>query len=162
MGEVGVWAAPYSSYRTEVPESWLDYNGHMHDASYLVALSDANEELFEALGLSVDYRKTTGASFYTVEYHIRYLAECSLGDVLTATTTLVNADAKRMHFYTELATQAAGIVATGESLYLHVDPAGGGVRAMPEEEHRRVQEVLAAHAELPRPAHLGKGVGESR
>lgn len=162
MGEVEGWPAPYSSYRTEVPASWLDYNGHMHDASYLIALSDANEELFEALDLSVGYRNTSGASFYTVEYHVRYLAECSLGDVLTASTTLVSADAKRMRLATELATSSRGVVATGESLYLHVDPAAGGVTALDAAAWARVQALLAAHADLPRPAYLGKGVGGAR
>jgi acyl-CoA thioesterase FadM len=152
-------SAPFSTYRTEVPAEWLDYNGHMHDASYLIALSDANEELFEALDLSADYRRDAGASFYTVEYHIRYRAECALGDVLVASTTLVSADEKRMRLYTELKHADGRLAATGESLYLHFDTAVGGVTKMPADPHQRVQELLAAHAKLPRPAHLGLGVG---
>lgn len=145
-----------------MPESWLDYNGHMHDADYLAAISTANEELFAALDLSADYRRSTGASFYTVEYHLRFLGECALGDVLRASTTLLAADAKRLHFYTELEHTDGRVVGTGESLYLHVDPLQGGVVAMPEDRAGTVADLLAAHAGLPRPAYLGAGVGAFR
>jgi acyl-CoA thioesterase FadM len=159
MGEV---ATPFAAYRTTVGPDWLDYNGHMHDASYAVALSDANEELFAALALSADYRATTGASLYTVEYHIRYLAGCSLGQSLRATTMLVSADAKKMRLYTELLHDDGRPAATGESLYVHVDAVRGFSTPLPAEAQERVQRMLAAHADLARPAHLGLGVGAAR
>ena len=159
---MGEQPAPFSTYRTVVRPEWLDYNGHMHDASYAAVLSDANEELFAALGLSADYRTASGASLYTVECHIRYLASCSLGQVLRAATTMVAADAKKVRLHTELADDAGEPVATGESLYLHVDTARRAVTAMPPDRRARVQEMLAAHAVLPRPAHLGLGVGAAR
>jgi len=152
---------PFSTYRTVVRAEWLDYNGHMHDASYAAVLSDANEELFAALGLSADYRAATGASFYTVECHIRFLASCSLGQALRASTTMVAADAKKVRLHTELLGNGEP-VATGESLYLHVDTARGVVTAMQPDRQARVQNMLAAHAALPRPAHLGLGVGAAR
>jgi acyl-CoA thioesterase FadM len=150
---------PFTGYTTTVPAEWLDYNGHMHDASYGIALSDANEELFAALGLSRDYRERTGASLYTVEYHIRYLAECSLGQALTAATFVVAAGAKKVHLYTELLREAGDLAATGESLYLHVDATLGVTTPMPVDRQDRVQAMVAAHARLPRPSHLGRGVG---
>ncbi|MDQ3616408.1 MAG: thioesterase family protein [Actinomycetota bacterium] len=153
---------PFSTYTTEVRHEWLDYNGHMHDASYGVVLSDANEELFAALDLSADYRATAGASFYTVESHIRYLAPCFLGQGLSASTILVAADARKMRLYTELLHQDGRPAATGEFFYLHVDTALGATTDMPPDQHERVQEMLAAHARLRRPAHLGLGVGADR
>ncbi len=153
---------PFSTYRTEVRTEWLDYNGHMHDASYAVVLSDANETVFAALGLSVDYRASAGASFYTVECHLRYVAECSLGDLLSASTTMVAADAKKIRLYTELIHADGRTAATGDSLYLHVDTELGATAPMPADRHRRVQDMLSAHARLERPAHLGLGVGAAR
>ncbi len=154
--------APFSSYRTEVRAEWLDYNGHMHDASYGTVLSEANEELFAAFGLSAEYRATTGAALYTVEYHIRYLAECALGQVLSAATIVVAADARRVRLYTEILDHHRRPAATGESLYLHVDSSLGRTVAMPPDRQERVQHMVAAHARLPRPAHLGLGVGAGR
>jgi acyl-CoA thioester hydrolase len=157
---MGEWPAPFSTYRTEVREEWLDYNGHMHDAFYATVLSDANEELFEALDLSEGYREAAGMAYYTVETHIRFVAECSRGDVLTAATTLVNADAKRIRLYTELSIEGGGPVANGDSLYLHVDTALGRTAPLSDARRARIDEALAAHADLPRPPHLGLGVGE--
>jgi acyl-CoA thioester hydrolase len=151
MGET---RTPFAAYSSEVRSEWLDYNGHMHDASYGIVLSDANEELFAALGLSADYRATTGASLYTIESHIRYLAESSLGQTLRATTIVVTADAKKVRLYTELLRGDGQLVATGEFLYLHVDSALGATTPMPSDRQVRVQEMLSAHADLPRPAHL--------
>jgi acyl-CoA thioesterase FadM len=156
---MGEQMGPFSAYRTTVRQEWLDYNGHMHDASYGIAFSEANEELFAALGLSEDYRASAGASLYTVEYHIRYLAECSLGQALSATTMVVSADQKRVRLYTELLHSDGTAAASAESMYLHVDTTRGVTKAIPVDRQDRLQAMQAAHAGLPRPAHLGRGVG---
>ncbi len=154
-------AAPFARYRTEVREEWIDYNGHLHDAGYANVLSEANELLFADLGLSEGYRHGTGRAMYTVESHIRYLAESNRGDVLEATSLLVSADTKRMRVHTLLSRDGTAI-ATGEYLYLHVDEAAGGVTAMPADRWAAVEELLSAHAALDRPAHLGRGIGAPR
>jgi acyl-CoA thioester hydrolase len=153
---------PFSTYRAQVRSEWVDYNGHMHDASYAIALSEANEELLAVFGLSADYRAAAGAALYTVEYHIRYVAECSLGQSLRAETTMLAADERSVQLYTELLLPDGRVAATGESLYLHVDTTLGAVTAMPWDRLERVQDMRAAHAGLPRPAHLGLGVGAAR
>jgi acyl-CoA thioester hydrolase len=150
--------AEFTAYRAQVRPDWLDYNGHLHDASYAVVLSDAHELLFESLGLSADYRASHQASMFTVETHIRFLAECSAGQTLTAATTMVEADSKRMRLHSDLYADGV-LAATGESLYLHVDTAAGRTAPLPADRQARVDAVLAEHADLPRPAHLGLGVG---
>lgn len=139
-------AEPFSAYRTRVRDEWLDYNGHLHDAAYATVLSDANEVLFEALGLSADYRRDHAASMFTVEHTIRYLAECGPGDDITASTLLVDAEPRKMRLHTELLAGDGRVVATGDSLYLHVDTALGKVTPMPEDRQRAVERLRAAHA----------------
>lgn len=151
-------SAPFARYRAVVGEEWIDYNGHLNDAGYAILLSEANEVLLADLGLSADYRAKTGRALYTVECHIRYLAECRLGDLVTATSILVSADAKRLRVHTTLARGDETAVATGEHLYLHVDDALGRVTPMPPDRWAAVEALLAAHAGLDRPAHLGKGI----
>ena len=153
---------PFAAYTSDVRAEWLDYNGHMRDASYSVVLSEANEELLAALGLSADYRAATGASLYTVEGHIRYVAECSPGDTLLARTTVVAADRKRLRLYTEILRGDGRVAVTGEFLYLHVDAVKGVTTDMPPDRCALVESVLSAHADLPRPAHLGAGIAWSR
>ena len=149
---------PFTAYREQVRAEWLDYNGHLHDASYATVLSDAHELVFESLGLSADYRTAHHASMFTVETHIRFLAECSAGQTLRAATILVAADAKRMRLHSELFADGV-LAATGESLYLHVDTTTGRTAPLPEDRQARVDAMLLAHADLPRPSHLGLGVG---
>jgi acyl-CoA thioesterase FadM len=155
-------AAPFQRYRSAVREEWIDYNGHLHDACYAIVLSEANEVLFAELELSEDYRVETGRAMYTVECHIRFLAESKRGDTLVASSILVSADPKRMRLHTLLSRDDGTPVATGEFFYLHVDESAGGVTPMPDDRWERVDGMLAAHASLERPAHLGRGIAAPR
>jgi acyl-CoA thioesterase FadM len=152
-------AGLFARYATEVREEWIDYNGHLHDAGYAIVLSEANEVLLDELGLSERYRERTRCAMYTVECHIRYLAECRRGDRLEAASFLVSADVKRMRVHTALTKPGGTLVATGEHIYLHVDDAAGRVTAMPAERWAAVDAMLAAHADLERPEYLGRGIG---
>jgi len=151
--------APLRAYRTTVRPEWTDYNGHLNDGCYAVVLSEANELLLELLGVSAEYRRTTGRAMFTVEAHLRFLAEAAQGEVLEAESLLVDADTKRLRVHTLLRSAAGRPVATGEHLYLHVDADQGQVEGFPAAVQRVVARVLAAHAGLERPAHLGLGVG---
>jgi acyl-CoA thioesterase FadM len=146
MAEAAEPARPFSEYRTRVRDEWLDYNGHLHDASYAIVLSDANEVLFEALGLSADYRRDHAASMFTVEHHLRFLSECGPGEEITASTVVADAEPRKVRLHTELFAGDGRLVATGESLYLHVDTELGKVTPMPEDRQHAVERLRAAHA----------------
>jgi acyl-CoA thioester hydrolase len=158
MAEHAVGGAPFAAYHQPVRPEWLDYNGHLNDASYSLVLSAAHELVLESLGLSADYRASHRASMFTVETHLRYLDEVSEGQVLTAATTLVEADRKRLRLHSELYADGR-LAATGECLYLHVDTVAGRSAPLPDDRWARVEAMLEAHAALPRPPHLGLGVG---
>lgn len=153
-------AAPFSGYRTAVRKEWIDYNGHLNDGCYGIVLSEANERMLAALDVSDAYRKASGRAMYTVEAHLRYLAEATLGQVLSAETMLVGADAKRLRLHTVLRHEDDRPVATGEYLYLHVHAAVGRTEPFPPEVRRVVTRVLAVHSTLERPVHLGLGVSD--
>jgi acyl-CoA thioester hydrolase len=155
MGESGT---PFTAYRRPVRPEWLDYNGHLNDASYAIVLSEAHELVLESLELSAEYRTSHHASMFTVETHIRYLAECSDGQMLTASTMLVDADRLRVRLHSELFADGV-LAATGECRYVHVDTSLGHSAPLPDDRWARVEAMRAEHAGLPRPAHLGLGVG---
>jgi acyl-CoA thioester hydrolase len=157
--QVDAEPAPFTAYRQRVRPEWLDYNGHLNDASYAIVVTAAHEVVLESLGLSAEYRVSHQASMFTVEMHLRYLAEVAGGQILTASTTLVDADRKRMRLHSELFADDV-LAATGECLYVHVDTRVGRSAPLPADRQARVDAMLAAHAGLPRPAHLGLGVGE--
>ena len=139
--------APFTAYREQVRPEWLDYNGHLNDASYAIVLTRAHELLLEHLGLSAAYRESHRASMFTVEMHLKYVAEVGAGQILTASTLVVEADHKRLRLHSELYADGT-LAATGECLYLHVDTVAGRTAALPADRQSAVDALLAAHAGL--------------
>jgi acyl-CoA thioester hydrolase len=136
--------APFTGYREQVRPEWLDYNGHLNDASYAIVLTSAHELLLEHLGLSAGYRERHQASMFTVEMHLHYLAEVTTGQTLTASTVVAEADHKRLRLRSELHADGT-LAATGECLYLHVDTAAGRAAPLPPDRQAGVDAMLTAH-----------------
>jgi len=151
---------PFAAYRAKVRPEWIDYNGHLNDSAYAVVCAQANELLLDALGVGAAYREATGCSTYTVEAHLRFLAEVRADGELRAESVLVAADDKRLRVHTTLLDARDVPVLTGEYLYLHVDGAAGRVVPFPADRAQAVATMLAEHAALPRPAHLGAGISK--
>ncbi|WDM59629.1 thioesterase family protein [Pseudomonas sp. NEEL19] len=113
------------TYRTPVQEDWVDYNGHLRDAFYLLIFSYATDALMERIGLDADSRGQSGHSLFTLEAHINYLHEVKLGTEVWVQTQIIGVDRKRLHVYHSL--HRAGfdeVLAASEQMLLHVDLAG--------------------------------------
>lgn len=110
------------TYRTTVQEDWVDYNGHLRDAFYLLIFSYATDALMEHIGLDADSRGQSGNSLFTLEAHINYLHEVKLGTEVWVQTHIIGFDRKRLHVYHSL--HRAGfdeVLAASEQMLLHVD-----------------------------------------
>ena len=119
----------YQGFATAVRPDWVDYNGHLTDWAYAVLCSMANEEVLDALDLGAAYRARTGCAMYTVEAHLRYVAEVA-PDATVRATSRYEADSKRLRVLTTLLSWSgdpAVAVMTAEHVYLHVDTAAGRV-----------------------------------
>lgn len=116
--------AVLAPYRCTVRPDWIDYNGHLSEAYYVLAFGFATDQVMDALGLDADYRSGSGCSLYTVEAHVRYLAETGEGAELDIVTTVVDAGAKKLHLAHEMRS-AGTLIATEELLALHVDAGTG-------------------------------------
>lgn len=125
-------AVPFTDFSCGVPLSAIDYNGHMNDAAYAQVLTDANELFLDALGLSAAYREGTGCAMYTVEMTLKFLHEVNADDTVTAESTVASFDTKRLRVHTTLRVGETD-VATGDSLYLHVDTTSGRVSPFPDD-----------------------------
>lgn len=123
---------PYASFSCGVPPTSIDYNGHMNDAAYAQVLTDANEMFLDALGLSADYREQTGGAMYTVEITLKFLHEVNAADTITAESRVASHDAKRLRVHSTLLVGQTP-VASGDSLYLHVDTTTGKVSPFPDD-----------------------------
>jgi acyl-CoA thioesterase FadM len=141
-----------------VPEEWIDYNGHMMDAYYFVAFTEATEVFLDHVGLGAAYRERSGCGIYTVESHLCFKASVRAGEMLCYRTQLLGYDAKRLHIFHHIITSTGAEAATSELMFLHVDLAGERVTAMPPERLAEVAVLAAGHAALPVPEEAGRRI----
>jgi carnitine 3-dehydrogenase len=134
----------------------------MTESRYLEVLANATDGFLRHVGLDASYL-AHGHSAYTVETHIRNLAEAGANEPLSVETQVLDADEKRLHlFHTIIQSQTRAVLATGEHLLLHVDTQAGRVCPMLEPVAGRVAEIARTHAPLARPPGAGRHVGQPR
>ena len=154
-----VFAAPFVSPVMKVEPEWIDYNGHLNMAYYNVLFDRAVDEAYELIGVGVDYVQERRHSFFTAEVHLRYLRELHAGDPVRVTFQLLDFDRKRLHTFEQLFHAEHGwVAATSENLSLHVDMQARKTAAFPAEVTRRLAEMKASHARLPRPEAAGRRI----
>jgi len=153
------FAAPFVSSVMRVEPQWIDYNGHLNMAYYNVLFDRAVDEVYEQLGIGLDYLKRTQHSTFTAEVHVRYLRELHENDPVKVTFQLLDFDAKRIHYFEQLLHAEEGwLSATSENMTLHVDMATKKVAAFPDGVMRTLARVKAAHAALPLPDGAGRRI----
>ena len=141
-----------STYSTPVREEWIDYNGHLSEAYYVLVFGFATDTAMEALGLGEDYRAATGCSLYTVEAHVRYVQEVNRDAQLEVRTLVAGSAQKKLHLAHEMRVDGE-IVATEEILGIHVDQTSGRATVLPE----ATRASAAEHRTEP-PAWVGRSV----
>ena len=148
------------TYRTTVQEDWVDYNGHLRDAFYLLIFSYATDALMDTLGLDSENREASGHSLFTLELHLNYLHEVKLGAAVEVHTQLIAHDRKRLHLYHSLHLVGdEKELAGNEQMLLHVDLAGPHSAPFTESTLEKLTAISAEQADLPRPALLGRVIG---
>ena len=153
---------PFITWRGAVDEDWADYNDHMTEFRYLEVFSMATDQLLFNAGGGPAYAKK-GFSWYTVETHIRHLAEIATSKPIRVETRLVFNDAKKLHLFHEMYGDEDNILlATGEHMLLHVDMNAGCSCPMPEEMAAVFASLAEKQANTPLPDAVGRAVGAKR
>ena len=154
--------APLALYQVTVGADWLDYNGHMTESAYLLAVGNAADAFFRYIGIDEAYR-SAGRSLYTAETHLHHLREAGAGDRLGVPLQLLDLGPKSLHLFHTVRDETTGqAVATAEQLLVHVDMRTGRVIPMPADLHAQLAAIRAAHEALPRPAAVGHVMGIRR
>jgi acyl-CoA thioester hydrolase len=141
-----------------VPEAWIDYNGHMMDAYYCVAFTEATEVFLDHVGLGAAYQAESRCGMYTVESHVCFAKSVRGGATLRYESQLLGWDDKRLHLFHQMVEPGGGQAATNELMLLHVDLATERVTPMPPARSRAVQLVASAQAALPTPQNAGRRI----
>lgn len=148
------------TYRTQVHEDWVDYNGHLRDAFYLLMFSYATDALMERIGLDADHREQSGNSLFTLEAHINYLHEVKLGTEVWVQTQIIAFDRKRLHVYHSLHRSGFDeVLAASEQLLLHVDLAGPRSAPFSEQSIGLLQGLAQGQQDLPAAVYVQRVIG---
>lgn len=153
--------APFDRYRGVVPAAWIDHNGHMNVAYYLLAFDQATDLFFDHLGLDAAHREATGGTTFAGDIHLTYQRELREGDPLRVTAQLLAYDDKRLRFFQRMHHAEEGfLAATMECLTLYVDLARRRVAPFPADIRARLATVDAAHRALPLPPEAGRVIAK--
>ncbi|MGW0736417.1 thioesterase family protein [Streptomyces sp. NPDC002851] len=154
--------------RQTVRPEWIDYNGHMSEAFYVLVFGHATDAMMIETGMHSGYRESTGCSLYTVESHLRYLRDVPEGAHLAVRTRVLGAAAQKARFTHEMyvveqpenegadgaeVAPDAEPVATTELFALHVDQKEGRATPFPDEIRARFTELTE-----PAPEWAGRAI----
>ena len=148
--------APLKLYKGLIVPEWIDYNGHMNVAYYVLVFDRATDDFFDFMGLTAEYRAAGNVSAFTAEMHVNYIREVKEGDEVYVTTQLLGYDAKRFHYFHSMYHAEQGyLAATSELLCLFVDMNRRRVTQMPAPILDRLAGIKQSHASLPLPEQVG-------
>jgi acyl-CoA thioester hydrolase len=151
------------TYRTIISPDWVDYNGHLRDAFYLLIFSHATDALMDVLGLDEAGRARTGHTLYTLECHLNFLAEVKEGEQVEVRTQLLAHDAKRLHIHHGLYRSGEDAsLAQSEQMLMNIDSAAGRGAPFDEQVALRVVQLASEHQGLPQPDCVGRLIGLRR
>jgi acyl-CoA thioester hydrolase len=147
------------TYRTPVQKDWVDYNGHLRDAFYMLIFSYATDALMERIGLDADSRGQSGNSLFTLEAHINYLHEVKLGSEVWVHTQIIGFDRKRLHLYHSLHRASFDeSLAASEQMLLHVDLKGPKSAPFSEASRELLRGLMEAQSDMTYPECAGRRI----
>ena len=105
-----------------VKPEWIDINGHMNVAYYVLAFDLAVDALWARLGITEEHIATTGGSTFAVESHVTYKRELRVGEPYRVAAQIIAYDAKREHQFQRMYHAGENyLAATAEWMNLYVD-----------------------------------------
>lgn len=156
-------AAPLALHNESVDPAWIDYNGHMNLAYYVLAFDHATDAFFDYIGLGVAYLEANNCSTFALESHVTYGREMKVGNPMRFETQLLDHDAKRLHYMHFMYHEEEGYLAsTNELISLHVDMTQRRSAPMPQSVIERLDQVASVHSALPRPPQAGRVISLGR
>lgn len=155
--------APLPVHRETVLPEWIDYNGHMNVAYYVLAFDHAADSFFDYFGMTEAYRETHNVSTFALETHITYQRELKAGDPIRFEVQLLDLDDKRFHYMNRMYHEADGhLAATAEWISIHMDMATRKSAPFRDDIMANLRAIREAHKDLPPPPEAGRTIGIRR
>ena len=148
------------SWRGTVLHAWVDYNGHLRDAFYMLLFSMGCDATMNTLGLDEAGRAATGHSTFTLEVHTNYLLEVREGAVVEVRMQMLAHDAKRIHGFLSLHLEGQQtMLACSEQMWLNMNMTVRRSAPFAASVMPRVQALAARHKDLPVSKYVGRLIG---
>ena len=139
-----------------LPE-WIDINGHMNVAYYLLAFDHGVDSLWAQFGITQEYIERTACSTFAAECHVTYQSELKEAEPFIITSQILAYDEKRIHQFQRMYhAEENYLAATAEWMNLHVDLSNRRVRPWPDSVLTALQEFTDDQGVLPMPDEAGK------
>jgi len=143
--------------RGNVLPEWIDVNGHMNVAYYVLAFDLGVDALWERFGITEDHIRSTASSTFAVESHVLYRRELKEADPYIVTAQILAYDEKRIHQFQRMYHAEQGfLAATAEWMNLHVDLSTRRVAAWPAKILAGIRQAAEAQGDWPYPADAGR------
>ena len=150
-------------YRNQVQPDWIDYNGHLNDAYYVVAFSQGLDGFMEAIGLDAEFREQHQVSMFTLQCMTHYFKEIDEGEAFIITCQLINHDHNKVHLYLQMWHSDTGEEhAAFEALMLHMDMRQRRSATWLPETEEKVIAQFTQDQQRPQPDKVGAGIGIRR
>ncbi|MYB33987.1 MAG: carnitine 3-dehydrogenase [Gammaproteobacteria bacterium] len=152
------FSQPLQLHSGVVPPEWVDYNRHMTESSYLRAIGDASDALFQLIGVNEEYHKQ-GFSYFSVETHLIHQGEIMAGEAFYFQTQILGLDTKRLHVNHAMhATGDHRILATGEQMLLHVNTRESRSCPAAPAIMERLKKIYEGQRNLELPVNCGRSI----
>ncbi len=148
--------APFRSGPFTVRADWIDENGHLNLAYYVLLFDWATDALWTPIGLGQALRARRYATF-AAETHTFYRAELLEGETVVIDSQIIATDAKRLHIAHEMRrVRDDAVAAQQELMFLSVSLDTRRVTPWPESVAAGLREAAVAHRALPCPDWIGR------
>ncbi len=156
-------AIPARLWEETVSPDWVDYNGHMNVAYYVLIFDHATDAFLEEIGMNEDLRAKTGSSVFVAEAHVTYDSEVMEGERVYVTSQVLDCDEKRLHlFHSMYNAKDDSLCATNELMILQVNLNTRKVGPFIDHVQSRIRGIYKAHETLAVPDKKGRVIGIRR
>jgi acyl-CoA thioester hydrolase len=143
---------------TVLPE-WIDYNGHMNVAYYVLAFDWGVDGLWADFGITEQHIEENQSSTFAVETHVLYKQELKLDDPYVITSQILAFDEKRIHQFQRMYHAEDGfLAATAEWLSLHIDLSARRVAPWPSDILDGIRRTAESQLERRAPDDQGSTI----
>ena len=140
------------TWTEDVRPEWIDYNGHLSEAYYVLVFGHATDAVMSQLGMTPAYLAATGTSLYTLEAHVRYVDQVPPEARLDVRPSVIGVTGKLLWLWHEMWSDDR-LRATEEVLTVHVDARAGRSSPLPDELRHRAEALR-----VPAPEHASRRI----